>query len=162
MDQTTLLPVPPPPAPVPAPVFPTLPTTAAKNITRVILLLSSLLVGVGGWYANVVETDPETAAVIGEKVNVPGLVTAGTGILGIVLGLFQQKQHSDQAAVAVAQAAAAPPVGPGGMSVGHTLNTALTQASQLGDFVTAGKVLGLLKEIGTPKATTSISEPTYS
>lgn len=143
---TVIIPVPPPPTP--APVFPTLPSTTAKNVTRIILLLSSALVGVGGWYANVVETDPETAAVIGEKVNVPGLVTAGTGILGIVLGLFQQKQHTDQSAIAVAQAAAAPPVDASGrVSVSHTLNTALTQASQSGDFPTAGKVLGLLKDI---------------
>lgn len=144
---TAVLPVPPPP--VPTPIFPTLPSTAAKNITRVILILSSALVGIGGFYANEVETDPDTAAVIATKVNVPGLVTAGTGILGIVLGMFQTKQHADQAAIAVVQAAAAPPVDPTGrMSVSHTLNTALTQASQGGDFATAGKVLELLKNIG--------------
>ena len=107
-----------------------------------------MLAGVGAWYAKEEEQDPETTAVIATKVNIPGLVTAGTGLLGIFLGIFQQKQHSDQATLAVAVAAAAPPCDHNGAcSVKHTLNTALTQSSQEKDFEAATKILELLKNL---------------
>lgn len=147
MDNLTDSPSP-SPAPASVPIFPALPTTTAKNITRAILTASAILVGIGGWYAKEVEVDPEMANVISERINIPGLVTAGTGILGIMLGLFQQMQHTDQARVAVAAAAAAPPCDSNGeCSVRHTLTTSLTQASQVKDFATAGKILDLLKSL---------------
>ena len=140
--------------------LPKISTRWQKSVPAILVLIGSFVGSIGTWYSsNVPQVDPDLDQQISAVVNVPAVCSAVVGIITIIVGLFAQgglnskaettvAQLHSTATVAVAQALASPPVnGDGKASVSHTLNCALTQASQERKYSQAESILKLIKEL---------------
>lgn len=150
---------PPDTSPVPIVTPPKLPTTTDKSIAVIAILVGGMLGAAGTFYSTQVATDPETKEAVGTNVDIGAILTAISGAVvtigGVYKGLNNTKKSEDAAIhatttanAAVAIAATSPPIGSDGqMTVETTLRSALSQAAQ-DDRLEDGKlILDLLRQM---------------